>query len=115
MFTNEEETKLLEDVKEQKIKDNDFTIAYIVAKTINARTSENFTEDLQELPNRFMKDVIRLNGTDKEMLKDAILAVSDVESKPMDFSVKLQNETLSSKEYRDAFEKSQGETRENTR
>lgn len=115
LFNKEEEIKLLEEQKEQNIKDNEFEIAYTIAKTINAKTSENFTEDLRELPYRFMEDVVRINGTDKTMLSDAILAVTDTENESMEFSVKLQNKTLSSEEYRKASEKSQGEVQENTR
>lgn len=53
-------------------------------------------------PDAMMRYVVNLHGTDSQILNDAVLAISEVENKPMAFTAKLLNATLNTKEYRNA-------------
>ena len=63
----------------------------------------------------FMKEVVKEHGTNGEILKKAVEAVTDCKGEMLDFTAKLMQDTLKTDEYKKAFEAGQGETAENTR
>ena len=65
----------------------------------------------------FMKEVVKVKGTNTDIINKSINAVVDSEEKWNEpgFTIKLLNNTLKSEEYKEAYNKEQSKTSENTR
>lgn len=110
-LAKEKEIALLENSKTNHIKQKKFEVAYDEAVELNQEpTSEN-------LPLNFMKDVIKEHGTDTMAFSQAVSAVTSAEGETPYFMAKLMQDTLNTDEYKEAFEKEQGQskTTENTK
>ena len=84
-----------------------------------AYTIKNLSSDVpeQDYDSSFMKDVIKVYGTQTEPLKNAVEAITDYKGETPDFTAKLLQATLKTEEYKQAFEKEQGQGKspENTK
>lgn len=60
----------------------------------------------------FMKGVVQVHGTNEDNIKAAVVAVTDYFAESQDFSAKLMQSTLGTKEYREEFEKEQNKEEE---
>ena len=81
----------------------------------NFLTAYTESDDKSDLD--FMKKVISFHGTDIQSIQDAVAAITDYKGETPDFTAKLLQATLKTEEYKQAFEKEQGQgkTQENTR
>lgn len=70
---------------------------------------------VSEIEKQFMRDIIEKHGTNYETIKQAIDVVSEHDNLLPHESAKLLNNTLTSKEYQQAFEKGQGKTTKNVK
>lgn len=61
-----------------------------------------------------MSDVVSVHGANAKMINEAVLAVTKFKGESTEFSVKLLNDTLKSKQYREAFENEQNKAQEYT-
>ena len=88
------------------IKNNDFkSAAKLLAKYYN--DSDDYLN--------FMKEVIKIHGTDTKIINDAISAITETENESPAFMAKLLNDTLKTDEYKKAFEAEQGKGKEKAR
>ncbi len=70
---------------------------------------------VSEIEKRFMKDIVKTHGTDFEIIKNAVEIVTEQDRLTPPESAKLLNDTLASKEYKQAFEAGQGKTAKNVK
>lgn len=63
----------------------------------------------------FMKEVVKIHGTDAKIIENAVDVITDIKDESPKFKAKLFNDTLKTDEYKQAFDKEQGKTIENTR
>lgn len=63
----------------------------------------------------FMKEVVKIHGTNGKILDDAIFAVTEHKNESPAFMSKLLNDTLKTEEYKKAFETEQKKEQENIR
>lgn len=101
---------------ENNIKSLDFVSAYTTFRNIND------VEEFMNIPTLsgdgnldFMKEVVKIHGTNGEILKSAIKSITDFYDESPAFSAKLLNDTLKTNEYKEAFAKKQGKTEEISR
>lgn len=81
--------------------------------------SENINEykttsqiDFKFDPLKFMKEVVKIHGTDGEILKEAIEVVTNTIDESTEFASKLMTDTLNTTEYKQAFEREQNKSKE---
>lgn len=60
----------------------------------------------------FMKEIVKIHGTDDDVLQAAVVAVADYFSESNQFTAKLMQSTLGTKEYKEEFEKEQNKEEE---
>lgn len=102
-----EDTRI-EDLRKELIKEKDFYNAYVL-------TELNDAIPTSDLSTQFMKDVVKKHGTDGNILQKALENVGVRDGLSDKEMAELFNKTLSSNEYKTAFEKEKSKSVENAR
>lgn len=77
---------------------------YFYNKNNNASENENAKLDAGL---SFMKEVVKVHGTDESYINSALVAVTDYFVETQNFTAKLMQNTLKSEEYKEEFDKEQ--------
>jgi len=85
-------------IQKEYIKNKDFHRAYSFCKTVTRNISS------EECQLGFMKEVVKIYGTNGDMLKAAIEAITNFENEDFRFKVRLLSDTLKTREYKSAFD-----------
>ena len=84
-------------IQKNYIKDKDFFNGYSILKSKSDISCEEYQL-------KFMKEVVKIYGTNGDMLKAAIEAITNFENEDFRFKVRLLSDTLKTREYKSAFD-----------
>jgi len=92
-------------IRKNYIKNKDFFNGYSYFKSIKSDIP------IEECQLNFIKEVIKIHGTNGEILKTAIESITDYENESPTFMARLLQDTLKTEEYKKAFEREKGQSR----